>query len=88
MRQLKIEKSFTPRGFETTLDNYLNDLAKEELITIDQEIELARKIKKGDREALNKLVRANLRFVVSVAKQYQHRGLSLNDLIRIHPFNF
>ncbi len=80
MRQLKITKSITNRD-DASLDKYLQDIGKEELITVEEEVELARRIKQGDKEALNKLVRANLRFVVSVAKQYQNQGLSLPDLI-------
>jgi len=80
MRQLKITKSITNRE-SASLDKYLQDIGREELISVDEEVELARRIKKGDRKALEKLVRANLRFVVSVAKQYQNQGLSLPDLI-------
>ncbi|MBK7029671.1 MAG: RNA polymerase sigma factor RpoD/SigA [Bacteroidales bacterium] len=80
MRQLKITKSITNRE-TASLDKYLQDIGKEELITADQEVELARRIKTGDQQALDKLCRANLRFVVSVAKQYQNQGLSLPDLI-------
>ena len=79
MRQLKISKQITDRG--SGLDRYLSDIAKEELLTAEEEVELARRIKSGDRVALEKLVRANLRFVVSVVKQYQNQGLSLQDLI-------
>ncbi len=80
MRQLKITKSITNRE-TASLDKYLQDIGKEELITAEEEVELARKIKTGDQSALEKLIRANLRFVVSVAKQYQNQGLSLPDLI-------
>ena len=80
MRQLRITKSITNRE-TTSFDKYLQEIGKEELITIDQEIELAQRIKQGDKIALEKLIRANLRFVVSVAKQYQNQGLSLPDLI-------
>ncbi|NNF01578.1 MAG: RNA polymerase sigma factor RpoD/SigA [Bacteroidia bacterium] len=80
MRQLKITKSITDRS-SAMLDKYLSDISKEPMITAEEEIDLARKIKKGDEEALEKLVKANLRFVVSCAKQYQSRGLSLTDLI-------
>ena len=80
MRQLKISKSITNRE-QGTLDKYLADIAKEPMITPDEEVELAQKIKMGDQIALDKLVRSNLRFVVSVAKQYQNQGLSLADLI-------
>ncbi|HTO38118.1 MAG TPA: RNA polymerase sigma factor RpoD/SigA [Brumimicrobium sp.] len=80
MRQLKITKSITNRESQS-LDKYLQDIGKEELITADEEVELARKIKQGDQKALEKLTRANLRFVVSVAKQYQNQGLTLPDLI-------
>jgi len=80
MRQLKILRSITNR--ETpSLDKYLQDIGKEELLTSEKEVELAKQIKSGDEKALEKLVRANLRFVVSVAKQYQNQGLSLPDLI-------
>ena len=80
MRQLKITQSITNRA-SAALDKYLVEIGREELITTDDEVELAQRIHKGDKKALDKLVRANLRFVVSVAKQYQNQGLSLNDLI-------
>ena len=80
MRQLKINKSITNRQ-NSALDKYLVEIGREELISTDEEVELAQKIHKGDRRALDKLTRANLRFVVSVAKQYQNQGLALNDLI-------
>jgi RNA polymerase primary sigma factor len=80
MRQLKITKSITNRNSDS-LEKYLHDIGKEELITPEEEVELAKRIKMGDQEALEKLTKANLRFVVSVAKQYQHQGLSLPDLI-------
>jgi RNA polymerase primary sigma factor len=80
MRQLKISKSITNRE-TASLDKYLQDIGREELITAEEEVELARRIKSGDERALDKLVKANLRFVVSVAKQYQNQGLSLPDLI-------
>ena len=80
MRQLKISKQITNRN-AGTLDKYLADIAKESLLTTEEEVELAQRIKAGDQAALDKLVRANLRFVVSVAKQYQNQGLSLQDLI-------
>ena len=80
MRQLKINKSITNRQ-NAALDKYLVEIGREELISTDEEVELAQKIHKGDRRALDKLTRANLRFVVSVAKQYQNLGLALNDLI-------
>ena len=80
MRQLKISKSITNRE-DSTLDKYLQEITQERLLTAEEEIALARKIKEGDKDALQKLTRANLRFVVSVAKQYQHQGLSLQDLI-------
>jgi len=80
MRQLKITKSITNRE-TASLDKYLQDIDKEELITADEEVQLAQKVKQGDQLALEKLVKANLRFVVSVAKQYQNQGLSLPDLI-------
>ena len=80
MRQLKITKSITNRE-SASLDKYLQEIGREELITVEDEVELAQRIRKGDQEALEKLTRANLRFVVSVAKQYQNQGLSLPDLI-------
>ncbi len=80
MRQLKITKSITNRE-SASLDKYLQEIGKEELITVDEEVELAQRIRRGDRVALEKLTKANLRFVVSVAKQYQNQGLSLPDLI-------
>lgn len=80
MRQLKITKQITDRS-QPSLDRYLSDVTKEELITVKEEVELARKIRDGDQQALHRLTRANLRFVVSVAKQYQNQGLSLPDLI-------
>ena len=80
MRQLKITKSITNRESQS-LDKYLQDIGREELITAEDEVELARRIKTGDQKALEKLTRANLRFVVSVAKQYQNQGLTLPDLI-------
>ena len=80
MRQLKITKSITNRE-NASLDKYLQEIGHEELISVEEEVELARRIKKGDRKALEKLTKANLRFVVSVAKQYQNQGLSLPDLI-------
>lgn len=80
MRQLKISKSITNRE-QGALDKYLADIAKEPMITPDEEVELAQRIKLGDQIALDRLVRANLRFVVSVAKQYQNQGISLADLI-------
>lgn len=80
MRQLKISNSFTNRE-SASLDKYLQEIGHEELLSVDEEVELAQKIRKGDRRALERLTRANLRFVVSVAKQYQNQGLSLPDLI-------
>ena len=80
MRQLKITKSITNRE-SASLDQYLQEIGKEDLITVEEEVELAQRIRKGDQRALEKLTRANLRFVVSVAKQYQNQGLSLPDLI-------
>ncbi|MDR1983297.1 MAG: RNA polymerase sigma factor RpoD/SigA [Prevotellaceae bacterium] len=80
MRQLKITKSITNRE-SASLDKYLQEIGREDLITVEQEVELAQRIRKGDQEALEQLTRANLRFVVSVAKQYQNQGLSLPDLI-------
>jgi RNA polymerase primary sigma factor len=80
MRQLKITKSITNRD-SASLDKYLADIGKEGLLTVEEEVDLAQRIRKGDATALEKLTKANLRFVVSVAKQYQHQGLSLPDLI-------
>ena len=80
MRQLKIVKQITNRENQS-LDKYLSEIAKVELITAEQEVELAKRIKDGDQVALEKLAKANLRFVVSVAKQYQNNGMSLGDLI-------
>ncbi len=80
MRQLKITKQVTNRE-TASLDKYLQEIGRVELITADEEVELARKIKQGDQAALEKLTKANLRFVVSVSKQYQNQGLSLPDLI-------
>jgi RNA polymerase primary sigma factor len=80
MRQLKITKQITNRESQS-LDKYLQEIGKVELITADMEVELAKRIKTGDQMALEKLTKANLRFVVSVAKQYQNNGLTLGDLI-------
>ena len=80
MRQLKITKSITNRE-SASLDKYLQEIGREDLITVEEEVELAQRIRKGDRKALERLTKANLRFVVSVAKQYQNQGLSLPDLI-------
>ena len=80
MRQLKISKSITNRD-TASLDRFLADIGKEQMISADEEVELARRIKQGDQEALERLTKANLRFVVSVAKQYQNQGISLPDLI-------
>jgi len=80
MRQLKILQSITNREGDS-LERYLQEIGHEEMITTEEEVELAQKIRKGDEKALDKLARANLRFVVSVAKQYQGQGLSLTDLI-------
>ena len=80
MRQLKISKQVTNRDAKS-LDKYFQEISKIGLITADEEVELALKIKKGDGKALDQLVKANLRFVVSVAKQYQNQGLKLSDLI-------
>jgi len=80
MRQLKITKSITNRE-SASLDKYLQEIGKYELISVEEEVELAQRIRKGDRLAIERLTRANLRFVVSVAKQYQNQGLSLPDLI-------
>ena len=80
MRQLKITKSITNRE-SASMDKYLQEIGREELVSPEEEVELAQRIRKGDQRALEKLTRANLRFVVSVAKQYQNQGLSLPDLI-------
>ena len=80
MRQLKITKSITNRE-SASLDKFLQEIGREDLISVEEEVELAQRIRQGDRAALDKLTRANLRFVVSVAKQYQNQGLSLPDLI-------
>ncbi len=80
MRQLKIAKSITNRE-NASLDKYLQDIGKEEMITVEEEVKLAQMIQEGDQKAMEKLCKANLRFVVSVAKQYQNQGLSLPDLI-------
>ncbi len=80
MRQLKISQSITNRE-SASLDKYLQEIGHEELLTTDEEVELAQRIRKGDKRALERLTKANLRFVVSVAKQYQNQGLSLPDLI-------
>jgi RNA polymerase primary sigma factor len=80
MRQLKISKSITNRE-NNSLDKYLQEIGHEDMISVEEEVELGQRIKKGDKEALEKLTKANLRFVVSVAKQYQNQGLSLPDLI-------
>ena len=80
MRQLKISKQITNRESQS-LDKYLQEIGKVDLLTADQEVELAKRIKAGDQIALEKMTKANLRFVVSVAKQYQNQGLTLGDLI-------
>lgn len=80
MRQLKITVAITSRGSEA-LERYLQDIRKEEMVSTDEEVELAKRIRQGDKNALERLVKANLRFVVSVAKQYQGQGLELTDLI-------
>ena len=82
MRQLKITPGITNRE-SAALDKYLQEIGREDLITVDEEVELAQRIKQGDEVARNKLIRANLRFVVSVAKQYQNQGLPLPDLINV-----
>jgi len=79
MRQLKITQTITVRN--DTLDKYLQEISREPLVNVDEEVELAQRIRQGDRVALERLVKANLRFVVSVAKQYQNQGLSLPDII-------
>ena len=80
MRQLKITKSITNRE-SASLEKYLQEIGHEELLSANEEVELAQRIRNGDREALERLTKANLRFVVSVAKQYQNQGLDLADLI-------
>ena len=80
MRQLKITKQVTNRETQS-LEKYLQEIGKVDLLTAEEEVDLAKKIKQGDERALEKLTKANLRFVVSVAKQYQNQGLSLSDLI-------
>ncbi|WP_444383276.1 sigma-70 family RNA polymerase sigma factor [Prevotellamassilia timonensis] len=80
MRQLKITVAITSRGSEA-LERYLQDISKEEMVSTDEEVELAKRIRQGNKNALERLVKANLRFVVSVAKQYQGQGLELTDLI-------
>ncbi len=80
MRQLKITQTFTNRDSQS-LEMYFNEISKVDLLTTEEEVSLAKRIKQGDKAALDKLTKANLRFVVSVAKQYQNRSLSLNDLI-------
>ena len=80
MRQLKITKSITNRESES-LEKYLQEIGREELLSTEEEVELAQRIRKGDRQALERLTKANLRFVVSVAKQYKNQGMSLPDLI-------
>ena len=80
MRQLKITKSITNRE-SASLDKYLQEIGREDLITVEEEVELAQRIRKGDRVALEKLTRANLRFVVSVAKQYQNQGLDRKSVV-------
>ncbi|HTF81882.1 MAG TPA: sigma-70 family RNA polymerase sigma factor, partial [Cytophagales bacterium] len=80
MRQLRISKQITNRESES-LDKYLQEIGKVSLLTVEEEVSLSRKIKDGDQQALEKLTQANLRFVVSVAKQYQNHGLTLGDLI-------
>jgi len=80
MRQLKITRSITNRE-SASLDKYLQEIGRQELLTVEQEVEIAQRIHDGDKSALDRLINANLRFVVSVAKQYQNQGLSLSDLI-------
>ncbi|MEE1023003.1 MAG: RNA polymerase sigma factor RpoD/SigA [Muribaculaceae bacterium] len=80
MRQFKITSGITNRGTRS-IDKYLQEIGREELISVNEEVEIARRIRNGDLKARNKLIEANLRFVVSVAKQYQNQGLSLPDLI-------
>src|SRR6185312_2896311 len=80
MRQLKINKTITNRD-SPTIDKYLSEISRHDMVTPEEEVMLAKKIREGDKQALERLVTANLRFVVSVAKQYQNQGLSLSDLI-------
>ena len=80
MRQLKITKSITNRESQS-LEKYLQEIGKVDLLTADEEVDLAQRIRAGDQRALERLTKANLRFVVSVAKQYQNQGLTLSDLI-------
>jgi RNA polymerase primary sigma factor len=80
MKQMKITQSITKRD-SASLDKYLNDISRIKLLTIEEEVLLCQKIKQGDQSAIDRLIKANLRFVVSVAKQYQHKGLGLGDLI-------
>ena len=80
MRQLKISQGITNRG-DAAIDKYLTEIGRLELLSMDEEVELAQRIRNNDQAALERLVKANLRFVVSVAKQYQNQGMSLNDLI-------
>ena len=80
MRQLKITRSITNRE-SASLEKYLQEIGRQELLTVDDEVELAQRIHQGDQAALDRLINANLRFVVSVAKQYQNQGLALSDLI-------
>ena len=80
MRQFKITKSITDRRTDS-LDKYLQEISKEEMVTPEEEVELAKRIHAGDADAADRLVRANLRFVVSVAKQYQNRSKSMEELI-------
>ena len=80
MRQIKITKQVTNRS-DSSLDKYLHDISRISMVSPDEEVELSRRIRSGDQEALEKLVNANLRFVVSVAKQYQNQGIGLADLI-------
>lgn len=80
MRQLRITTSITNRN-DNCLEKYLNEISKESLLTADEEAQLAQRIKQGDKAAMDKLIKSNLRFVVSVAKQYQSQGMSLSDLI-------
>jgi len=80
MRQLKITKQITQRN-DDTINRYFNEISKYPMVTAEEEVELSVRIRAGDTDALNKLVQANLRFVISVAKQYQNQGLSFSDLI-------